>query len=106
MVNLIVRGRGQGKTHDLIIASAITGCPIVCINEGRANYIKMMAEKMKYEIPDPLSAERLKYWKGAYKNVLVDDLEYWLSEALDAYFGTHVVSATISTKEDKYANRK
>lgn len=106
MVNLIVRGRGQGKTHDLIIASAITGCPIVCINEGRANFTKQMAEVMGYKIPDPISAERLKQWKGVYKDVLVDDLEYWLSNALDAYFGTHVVSATISTKEDKYANRK
>lgn len=106
MVNLITRGRQQGKTHDLIITSAITGYPIVCMNEGQANSTKRMAEVMGYKIPDPISAERLKQWKGMYKYVLVDDLEYWLSDALDAYFGTHVVSATISAWEDKYANRK
>ncbi len=106
MVNLITRGRGQGKTHDLIITSAITGYPIVCMNEGRAISTKQTAEMMGYKIPEPISAERLRQWKGMHKDVLVDDLEYWLSDALDAYFGTHVVSATISTKEDKYANRK
>lgn len=106
MVNLISRGRGKGKTHDLIITSAITGYPIVCMNEGHANYTKQMAETMGYKIPDPISAERLKGWGAMYKNVLVDDLEYWLSKALDAYFGTHVVAATMSTKEDKYANRE
>ncbi len=101
MVNLITRGRQRGKTHDLIIASVITGYPIVCMDEGRANYTKRTAEAMGYKIPDPISAERLKHWKGMYENVLVDDLEYWLSNALDSYFGTHVVAATISTKEDK-----
>lgn len=106
MTNLISRERGKGKTHDLIITSAMTGYPIVCINEGRAIFTKQTAEVMGYKIPDPISAERLKQCKGMYKDVLVDDLEYWLSDALDAYFGTHVVSATISTKEDKYANRE
>ena len=106
MTNLISRERGKGKTHDLIITSAMTGYPIVCMNEGRVSSTKQMAEVMGYKIPNPISAEKLKQWKGMYKDVLVDDLEYWLSDALDAYFGSHVVTSTITISEDKHADRK
>lgn len=106
MTNLISRERGEGKTHDLIITSAMTGYPIVCYNERSVEHVKNMAKEMGYEIPTPKSMTTLNHYKPYEENILVDDLQFFLEEMLDKYFGSHVVTSTITISEDNHENRK
>lgn len=96
MTNLISRERGKGKTHDLIITSAMTGYPIVCYNQVQAQNVKDMAEKMGYKIPEPFTYTNYTRCVAAQPNILIDNLEWFLEDMLDKYFKTHVVAATIS----------
>ena len=102
MTNLILRGRGQGKTHDLIITSHTTGIPIVCHNENAVRNVKKMAHEMGYNIPEPMSITTLKKHYTLEKEILVDDLDFLIEDILNQYFGTHVRVATMTTLGENY----
>lgn len=100
-MKLIVKDRGVGKTHMLVQVSYITGYPIVCFNNASARYIKEMAEKLGANIPEPISVDELRKGnsksKRGYDKVLVDDINVFITKALQEYLGVdEIVAATCS----------
>lgn len=88
-IELICKGRGQGKTHDLILESARTGIPILTPYDPKN--ISYMAKEMRVNIPKPLSIEEYKHYDchyGLHVNrtcqLLIDDIDDMLEELLKA----------------------
>ena len=100
--------RASGKTTLLIKESVKTGKPIVCANSRIAEDIEYQASRLRYKIPEPISASQ---WISAgysnKKNVLhhalkhggflVDDLDL----VLHSIFGVHVDKATFTPDKQK-----
>ena len=100
--------RASGKTTLLIKESARTGKPIVCANSRIAVDIEYQASRLRYKIPEPISASQ--WISDGYcnkKNVLhhalkhggflVDDLDL----VLHSIFGVHVDKATFTPDKQK-----
>lgn len=107
-MRLLIKERQEGKTTGLIYASEATGYPIATCNEGMVYNIKMMAEKMGCNIPEPITFSQLRQYKSVmnrYENVLVDEVDSIIGAALDSYLGCHVVGATMSDSLKKYTKR-
>ena len=90
-----IRGRGEGKTHDLIKLSAERNMTIVVCNRNRRNALLHQARHMGVRIPLPLTVQELHGLRGLRQKigkVLVDDLEEVLYSAL----GVPVDKATMT----------
>lgn len=100
--------RVSGKTTLLIKESARTGKPIVCANSRIAANIEYQASKLRYKIPEPISASQ--WISDGYSNkrnvlhhalkhggFLVDDLDL----VLHSIFGVHVDKATFTPDKQK-----
>ena len=93
---VICKGRGQGKTYDLVMESARTGYPIITPYESR--YIVDMAKSMGIDrIPQPMSLKEFNLFKnnGSLVNspswkgkVLVDEFDTVLERLLGVNVGT------------------
>lgn len=53
-MNMLLGGRRNGKTLQLVVYSNITGCPILCNNQGQIDRIKELARLNNLEIPEPV----------------------------------------------------
>ena len=108
-MNLLIKQKGAGKTTGLIYTSEATGYPIVTSSKIHACYIKDWSKDMGCEIPDPITVEELLTDKmrkiNRVENVLFDDVETILNEALNMYLGVNVVCATM-TELEKCDNEK
>lgn len=98
-IELITKGRGQGKTYDLIMESAKTGFPIVTPYDSR--YIVEQARYMGVKIHQPMSLKEFRYFmnNGSLKNnsewkgkVIVDEVDSLLREVL----GVNVDKVTLT----------
>lgn len=103
-MKLINGGRSTGKTVKLIITSEMTGYPIVTSTETSVNYIKNMANEMGCKIPEPVSVSKIRNFKYARGNhlfdkVLLDNMEFILSDAIKLYLDTEVVTAVLNEEE-------
>lgn len=58
-MNIIIAGRGTGKTTLLIRDAAIHNRTIITWNKQRCDAIKRQAKAMKLDIPEPISMQRL-----------------------------------------------
>ena len=96
----IIKGRQQGKTHKLIIASEVTGYPIMLPDEKRKHFIKDMAKEMGCDIPEPISYEHyMRYGGGSsIENILIDDAESIIEKMLKNTLKTNVVAVTLTDK--------
>lgn len=102
-MKLINKSRGTGKTTQLIYASAITGFRIITSTSNSAKYIEGMAKTMRLKIPKPMSDVEYRNRKldGDHTPILIDDLDdEILNEALELYFNTAVVAATMNVPID------
>lgn len=106
-MKLIVKDRGVGKTYELMYTSSVTGYPIVCYSKEEAKWLKEKANLHGIDIPDPIGIEELRNEhidKRVRDRVLVDDVQFFLEDALSRYLGVReVVAATCSpnyTKEE------
>ena len=74
-VDVISKGRGEGKTSELVLLSAKTGIPILCANPP---YVMDRAEELGVEIPPPIWFLDLKRHRLADvpEEVYVDELPY------------------------------
>ena len=76
-MELIIDGRGTGKTTDLVCFSSVLEIPIVTSTQAQVDYIIGLAKKRNLKIPKPITAEQMRngYCKGrrGYENVFVDD---------------------------------
>ena len=96
----LIKGRQQGKTSKLIIASEVTGYPILVSDEKRRGFIIDMAKEMGCNIPEPINYERRKkYMDGLpIEKILIDDAEKIIEYALNATLKSEVVAVTITDK--------
>lgn len=103
-MKLINKSRGTGKTTQLIYASAITGFRIIAPNHAMAKHIEEMAKDMGFKISKPMSdveyRNRKELWND-HTPILIDELQNEiLNEALELYFGTPVIAATMTVPID------
>ena len=103
-MKLINKPRGTGKTTQLIYASAITGFRIITPNAAMAKFIAKQAKDMGLSIPTPLSdieyRNREKFGHN-HEPILIDEVQMEiLTEALESYFDTPVVAATMTVPID------
>lgn len=75
----ILKGRGLGKTTDLIYLSAQTGVPIVCM---QTDLILYQANRLNITIPKPISHRRFMTMNPKPDKVFVDDLNVFLRSIL------------------------
>lgn len=102
-MNLINKSRGTGKTTQLIYASAVTGFRIITPNSHMAGYIEEQAKDMGLKIPKPMSdiEYRSRKLDGDHTPILIDEVQNLiLDEALELYFGSPVVAATMTVPID------
>jgi hypothetical protein len=101
-MRFLIKGRQQGKTYKMIIASEVTGYPILAVNEHRKNSIKAMAKEMGCNIPDPITYEtRTRHNNGSLlptDHVLIDDAEEIIEKILKRDLRADVVAVTMTDK--------
>ena len=107
-MNLIIKERGSGKTTELIHTSEATQFPIVVFNKKQIDLIKEKAKNMRCVIPDPMCFNDFRgdMVRGRIlpTHILVDEVGLIIEDALNAYFGTNVVAATMSNLSDEKYN--
>ncbi len=94
-MNLVIAGRGKGKTTELIRLSNGLNKPIVVSGYSKVTHIKKMAKEMGLEIPEPLTVSEWlshKSVRGINQSCLVDDLDIVLHD-----LGLNVEYASIDT---------
>jgi len=102
-MKLINYSRRNGKTTQLIYASAITGFRIIAPNHAMAKHIEEMAKNIGLKIPKPMSDVEYRNGKldGDHTPILIDDVDHdILNEALELYFNAPVVAATMTVPID------
>lgn len=88
--------RGAGKTIYLIYRSHVTQYPIVCFSEEHKREVEYKANKMKIDIPEPITVDDLINNKiDKPKNVLIDEALIVLKNILNVNIDT----VTLSEKE-------
>ena len=97
----LIKGRQQGKTYKLIIASEVTGYPILVLDEKRKGFLIDMAKEMGCYIPEPITYERCKKYMDGLpcERILIDDAEKIIESALNATLRSEVVAVTLTNKE-------
>lgn len=92
MKDLIVKGRGKGKTYALILKSAATGYPI--ITPYNVDYIISQARDMGVHIPRPISCSisMRNGMRGIRGKVLLDEAD----KIAEILIGAEVDSMTIT----------
>lgn len=95
---VISKGRGEGKTADLINISNMTGFHIVCFNRDLCKYTHDLSRKMGIGIPYPITF--LEFSSGRFsssiKGFLIDDIDEILCRYVRAPW-EKVKAATITT---------
>lgn len=98
-MKMIIRGRGNGKTSELIRLAAETGTYIVCTDHRRAWQIAQQAEGMGLSIPFPLTAEewqRRSYGPPGVQGMAFDDLD----RIIQGMTGVPVLAATWTADDE------
>lgn len=72
-MKIIYKGRGEGKTTELVKLSASTNTHILCIDTRR---ICSVAKELGVKIPSPIPISDYKPY--SYDTIIVDDAEYIL----------------------------
>lgn len=80
-MDIIVKGRGQGKTEDLITKASAGWLHIVCINREETLRIQNRARERNLEIPFPLTFGELingAFHAGGCRGFLIDNADILL----------------------------
>lgn len=104
-MKIIRNGRGKGKTSELIRQSARDGKYILCMNKARAHYIYEVAIEMNLNIPYPITIADLPL-RGFKGHILVDDIDYILSELIGAKVDVATTSEPIDILDDNNSTLK
>lgn len=94
----LIKGRQQGKTSKLIIASEVTGYPIIVSNEVRKDFLVNMAKEMGCNIPEPINYVKSFLEGCRNEKFLIDDAEQIIEDALRKTLGVDIVAVTITDK--------
>jgi hypothetical protein len=93
-MKIIAKGRGKGKTTELIKMSAEKQIPIVCFYREEARHIEEQAKQMGLEIPKPVS--NLDYLEEKDTSILIDNADIVLRNK----FSGHPIEAITITTND------
>ena len=77
-MDLIIAGKGQGKTTELIKMSAKDMIPIIVINDQEKQYTADLARAGGFEIPEPIIFSDLPRYieeGGLDGDILIDDID-------------------------------
>lgn len=91
-MEVIYKGRQQGKTYDLILKSHQTRYPIVCYLYAQCNHIKNMANRLNINIPEPLTFNDVNNSSPCQMPVLLDNVEDILNTVLVRPVNTFTVT--------------
>ena len=100
-LNFLVKKRGTGKTTALIYTSATTGIPIVAYTKKHCAYITEKAREYGVKIPTPVTVEEVRNGNLSGTGVaelLIDDAEDIIKDALRKYLGRNIICATLTDK--------
>ena len=104
-MEVIHKGRGEGKTTELIKMSAETGKYILTPCLLGAQNIQRMAQEMKLTIPFPITVGEVKQhgFRGSFiKSILIDDADIVLQQLL----GVKVDAITVTKKDGRMTNEE
>jgi hypothetical protein len=89
-MRVIYRGRGEGKSTDILKQSADTGIYILCANQQAAQSLARQASDLGLHIPYPVTVEdyrRTHGFRGSFiQHVLIDDADLVLQEVFNSVF--------------------
>lgn len=97
----LIKGRQQGKTYKLIIASEVTGYPILVLDEKRKDFLIDMAKEMGCDIPKPITYLTFRGYREGLpiERILIDDAEKIIEKALNETLRVEVVAVTLTDKK-------
>lgn len=102
-LEFVILPRGWGKSVKSIRKSLETGKPIVVLNEERKKFVLEKAASMSDDIPQVLTVREMRDKYPTFfppNNVIVDDGEEIIQQALNEYLRCNV-SMIILSKEDE-----
>jgi len=106
-LNTIILPRGLGKTTALVKHSAKTGITMCVLNRNMVDFTMNMAKGLSLKIKEPIThSDLLRIMNGARApaymggistkcNVLLDDADLFLVNALSKYLNLDTISLTI-----------
>ena len=99
-MNILIKGRCQGKTTKLIVTSEVTQIPILATDDRRKDFLIDMAKELGCNIPEPISYRQyIRYPDGRpYKKILIDDAEDIIKKALEDHLRSEVLAVAITDK--------
>lgn len=77
-MRVVVAGRGEGKTDNMIVAAAYHKSYIVCPNHADAQRIWQRSQELKENIKYPISWREFingRYYAKGVDNFIIDDLD-------------------------------
>lgn len=97
-MRLIIKGRGMGKTTQMIHTSESTGYPIIVETRSQAQLLIDKAKKMGAAIPEPITMSRIDsaIRSRRIEKVIIDEGHNIIEKALKAYIGCDVAAVTLS----------
>lgn len=102
-MRVINKERGKGKTTGLLYTSSIMNIPILTFNRENCDVLKKNADRLGFEIPEPIAVTDLYHAEGKIKilntnDVLVDETLSVLENILK-HFGVNPVAVTLTAPE-------
>lgn len=97
-MEIILRGKSQGKTTDLIVKAAKDFLHIVCHSKREANRLLEQARDMNLDIPFPITIDEFikgKFYNKEIKGFCIDNVEFLLQKLAR---GIEVTCITASLK--------
>ena len=98
-MKIINRGRRSGKTTMMIHTSYVMGCPILVYNQPRAEQVLAQAKQLGCKVEVYTINEWLRMHgviKGEHPNVLIDETEDLIEQALENMLHTKITACTMS----------
>ena len=98
-MKVICRGRGSGKTTELVKDAAKNGYTIICKNRDMKLFVIDMAKKLNLKIPEPITMDDLNP-PNRYK-IAGKDLKYAIDDAgevLERMWSLKIHELTISSE--------
>lgn len=96
-MKIINRPRRTGKTQMIITAAHVTGYPIITFTENMARHIAAQARSMGFNDIRVYSLPTFEHLRGhETQNILIDEAELIIQQALNAYLRTNVIACTLT----------
>ena len=93
---IVMTGRRNGKTTDLIYVSAETGMYILCATREQVQHIAKMAKDLGKDIPYPICIEELPLKSRYIDKVLVDGAE----DILERFIGKKIERMALNVDKE------